>query len=74
MYVLIIGRVVRLELSDAVVGPDGFLDVEKARPLLMAGGKKGMRFCTVKDLKRHESFAAMFPNGKDPLAPLYNTE
>jgi flavin reductase (DIM6/NTAB) family NADH-FMN oxidoreductase RutF len=73
-YVLIIGKVVQLELSDAVLGPDGFLDVEKARPLLMAGGKKGMHFCTVKDLKRQESFSAMFPNGKDPLAPLYANE
>jgi flavin reductase (DIM6/NTAB) family NADH-FMN oxidoreductase RutF len=73
-YVLIIGKVVRLELSDAVVGPNGFLDVEKARPLLMAGGKNGMHFCTVKDLKRHESFSAMFPHGKDPVAPLYEDE
>jgi len=73
-YVLIIGKVVRLELSDAVLGPDGFLDVKKAIPLLMAGGKKGMRFCTVKDLKKQKSFSAMFPNGKDPLAPLYKDE
>lgn len=73
-YVLIMGKVVRLELSDAVVGPDGLLDVEKARPLLMAGGKKGMHFCTVKDLKKHESFSAMFPNGKDPFGTLYTDE
>jgi flavin reductase (DIM6/NTAB) family NADH-FMN oxidoreductase RutF len=73
-YVLIMGKVVQLELSDAVLGSDGFLDVEKAQPLLMAGGKRGMHFCTVKDLKKHESFSAMFPNGKDPLGTLYADE
>lgn len=70
-YVLVIGKVVRLEVDDRALDPDGNLDVEKARPLLMTGSKTGMRFSTLKDLNRGEDFAAMFPDGRDPLSPLY---
>ncbi|MFZ5451192.1 MAG: flavin reductase family protein [Thermodesulfobacteriota bacterium] len=70
-YVLIMGQVVRLEVADAVYLPDGSLDLEKARPLMMTGSNQGMKFCTAKSVDRFEPFAAMFPNGKDPLAWKY---
>lgn len=70
-YVLLMGRVVRLEVADAVYLPDGSLDLEKARPLMMTGSNRGMKFCTAKGVDKFEPFGAMFPNGKDPLAAKY---
>ena len=70
-YVLIMGQVVRLEVADAVYLPDGSLDLEKARPLMMTGSKQGMKFCTAASVDRFEPFGAMFPDGKDPLAAKY---
>ena len=67
-YVLIMGKVLRLEVADEVLTPDGGLDIQKARPLMMTGSKKGMHFCTVTDIKHFEPFGAMFPDGKDPIA------
>ena len=66
-YALIVGRVLRLEVADEVLKPDGSLDIEKARPLLITGSKKGMHFCTLQDLGVSEAFSAMFPDGKDPF-------
>lgn len=71
-YVLIVGQVLRLEVDDRVLTPDGTLDIEKARPLMMTGSKKGMHFCTVAETGRFEPFGAMFPDGKDPLASNYS--
>ena len=70
-FVLILGRVLRLEVDDRVLNADGFLNIEKAMPLMMTGSRKGMHFSTMKDLAHHEPFSAMFPDGKDPLAGLY---
>lgn len=70
-FVLLLGRVLRLEVRDDVMSEDGSLDVARARPLLMTGSSKGMHFCTLKDLEKHEPFAAMFPDGRDPLAGMY---
>lgn len=70
-YLLIMGKVVRLEVDDAVLTPEGDLDIGKARPLMMTGSKKGMHFCTVKEIDRFESFGAMFKDGKDPLGDKY---
>ncbi len=67
-YVLIMGKVLRLEVADEVLTPDGGLDIQKARPLMMTGSKKGMHFCTVTDIKHFEPFGAMFQDGKDPIA------
>ncbi len=67
-YVLIMGKVLRLEVADEVLTRDGGLDIQKARPLMMTGSKKGMHFCTVTDIKQFEPFGAMFPDGKDPIA------
>ncbi len=67
-YVLITGRVLRLEADDNVLTPEGALDVQKARPLIMTGGKNGMNFCTAVELGRSEPFGAMFPGGMDPAA------
>jgi flavin reductase (DIM6/NTAB) family NADH-FMN oxidoreductase RutF len=70
-YTLIMGQVTRLEVDDIYLTPDGRLDLEKARPLMMTGGKKGMHYCTAADLDKSDSFGAMFPDGKDPLAGVY---
>ncbi|MFO7839594.1 MAG: flavin reductase family protein [Desulfosalsimonadaceae bacterium] len=59
-YVLIIGKVLRLETDDNVLTPEGCLDVQKARPLVTTGAKNGMNFCTVKELNKFESFDAIF--------------
>ena len=66
-FVLFLGRVLRLEVSDQVLKPDGSLDIEKARPLMMTGSRTGMHFSTLKNLDHFESFGAMFPGGRDPL-------
>jgi hypothetical protein len=58
-------------VDDIYLTPDGRLDLEKARPLMMTGGKKGMHYCTAADLDKSDSFGAMFPDGKDPLAGVY---
>jgi len=70
-YILIMGKVIRLEMADEVLTDDGDLDAAKARPLMMTGSRKGMHFCTVKDLERFEPFSAMFPDGRDPLGKKY---
>jgi flavin reductase (DIM6/NTAB) family NADH-FMN oxidoreductase RutF len=70
-YVLIVGQVVHLEVADAVYLPDGSLDLARARPLMMAGSNRGMKYCTAVDLNKFEPFGAMFPDGRDPLAKKY---
>lgn len=72
IYILIVGQVVRLEVADAVYLPDGSLDLAKAKPLMMAGSNKGMKYCTAVPTGGFEPFGAMFPNGKDPLAGKYD--
>jgi flavin reductase (DIM6/NTAB) family NADH-FMN oxidoreductase RutF len=67
-FVLILGKVLQLEVDDEVLGEEGRLLIEKARPLVITGSKKGMHFSTLEDLDRFEPFAAMFPGGKDPFA------
>lgn len=66
-YVLVMGKVLRLEVNDAVLASDGGLDVGKARPLMMVGSRKGMHFCTAVETGRFEAFGAMFREGKDPV-------
>ena len=51
--------------------PDGSLDIEKAKPLMMTGSKKGMHFSTPVEIDRYEPFSAMFPEKRDPLAGKY---
>ncbi|MEJ2091025.1 MAG: flavin reductase family protein [Syntrophobacterales bacterium] len=70
-YVLIMGQVVHLEVADEVYQPDGSLNLEKARPLMMTGSNRGMKYCRAVDLHRLDPFGAMFPDGKDPLASKY---
>jgi flavin reductase (DIM6/NTAB) family NADH-FMN oxidoreductase RutF len=70
-FVLILGQVVRLEIADDVLTPQGGLDVTKASPLMMTGLGKGMHFCTLHDIGQFEPFSAMFPSGKDPLGAKY---
>lgn len=72
-YSLVVGKVLRLEVDDAVIGPDCRLDTLMASPLMMTGSNKGMHFCTVKDTEGYEPFDAMFPKKKDPLARAYET-
>lgn len=71
-YILIMGKVLRLEVADEALNTDGTLDISKARPLMMTGSKKGMHFCTLSDNMAFEPFGAMFPNGQDPLAKKYS--
>ena len=66
-YVLIVGRVLIIEVADDVLRPDGSLDIQKAKPLMMMGSQKGMNFCSVCDINKFESFSAMFPDGNDQL-------
>ncbi|MDW5563154.1 MAG: flavin reductase family protein [Methanomassiliicoccus sp.] len=70
-YVLIMGKVVRLEVEDSVYGKDGHLDVEGARPLMMTGSDDGMHFCTIREIGHFESFGAMFSTNRDPLEKMY---
>ena len=70
-YILIMGKVLRLEVADHVLSPQGDLDVAKARPLMMTGSRKGMHFCSVADIDHFEPFSAMFPDKKDPLGKQY---
>jgi flavin reductase (DIM6/NTAB) family NADH-FMN oxidoreductase RutF len=70
-YILIVGQVVHLEVADAVYLPDGSLDLDKAKPLMMAGSNKGMKYCTAVPTGGFEPFGAMFPDGKDALAGKY---
>ncbi len=73
-YILIMGKVLRLEVADEVLTPDGSLDLQKARPLMMTGSRKGMHFSTVAGIDHFESFGAMFPDGKDPLNKHYSQQ
>lgn len=70
-YVLIVGRVLRLEVDDRVLDDNGDLDLSRARPLLMSGKRKGMNYCTAVELGRTDPFGAMFQDGRDPLAAKY---
>lgn len=70
-YTLIMGKVLRLEVADAVLTKNKDLDIHKARPLMMTGSKKGMHFCTLQDEGKFEPFGAMFRDGSDPLSKKY---
>lgn len=71
-FLLILGNVVHLEVDDDIYNKeDGSWDVEKAKPLMMTGSNTGMHFCTVNDIGKFEPHGAMFNDGKDPLAWMY---
>lgn len=70
-YVLIMGKVVRLEVSDEVLDGEGNLDVAKAQPLLMTGKKGVMNYCTAVELGSQDLMADMFSDGQDPFADKY---
>ena len=70
-YILVVGKVVRLEVADEVLTSEGYMDNAKARPLMMTGGNKGMNYCTISDIGRNDPFGAMFSDGKDPLEKMY---
>lgn len=67
-YVLVVGQVLRMEVRDELVTEKGGLDLEKARPLLASLDKEGMRWATATSLGKGEPYAAMFPNGQDPIS------
>lgn len=69
-YLLIMGKVLHLEVDDAVLTDENRLDTSKARPLMMTGSKKGMHYSTIADLYQFDPFGAMFPDGHDPLAKM----
>jgi flavin reductase (DIM6/NTAB) family NADH-FMN oxidoreductase RutF len=68
-YVLIVGKVLRLEILDEVLTDTGALDVSKARPLMMTSLRTGMSFASLYDINSFEPFGAMFDDGKDPFHP-----
>jgi flavin reductase (DIM6/NTAB) family NADH-FMN oxidoreductase RutF len=68
-YVLLVGKVLRMEVSDRVLDEEGKLDVDKAQPLMMVGSKQGMHFCTLRDIAKFEPLSAMFAGGQDPVSP-----
>jgi flavin reductase (DIM6/NTAB) family NADH-FMN oxidoreductase RutF len=70
-YVLVMGKVLRLEVADVVLSAEGDLDIAKARPLMMTGSRSGMHFSTLKETGQCQPFGAMFPDGKDPLSEKY---
>ncbi|WP_281795146.1 flavin reductase family protein [Desulforhabdus amnigena] len=70
-YVLIIGKVKRLEMQEDLLDAAGGFDPHKADPLMVLLNNSGMRFVTVKDTGYTEPYGAMFPDGKDRLAHLY---
>jgi hypothetical protein len=57
-----VGRVVRLEVSDDVLGPDGSIDIAKAKPLMLTASKKGYNFSTLFSIDRFEPFSAIYPS------------
>lgn len=67
-YVLVVGRVLRMEMESSVVNERGGLDLGKARPLLASLDHEGVRWATATDLGKGEPYGAMFPGGRDPLA------
>lgn len=66
-YVLVVGRVLRMEVAEGMVNQRGGLDLERARPLLASLDKQGMRWATAVDLGQGAPYGAMFPSGQDPL-------
>ncbi len=66
-YALIVGKVKHLETADDALTPEGALDLSTAQPLMMTGLRKGMHFCTLRDINRFEPFSAMFEDGRDPF-------
>jgi flavin reductase (DIM6/NTAB) family NADH-FMN oxidoreductase RutF len=70
-YILVLGKVLRLEVADEFLTADEALDIAKAKPLIMTGSRKGMHFSTLADTGHYQPFGAMFSNGKDPLSEKY---
>jgi len=66
-YSLVMGKVLRLEIKDGALDENYHLDPLAAAPLMMTGSKNGMHFCTVRETRGFEPFAAMFPSGVDPV-------
>jgi flavin reductase (DIM6/NTAB) family NADH-FMN oxidoreductase RutF len=74
-YVVIFGKVVHLEVKDDIYNKEeGFVNTDKAKPLMMIESDQGMHFCTVNDIGKFEPYGAMFKNGKDPIARMYKKE
>ncbi len=71
-YVLIIGQVVAFDIDEQYAAADGGINPTAAEPLMMLQNNNGMRFVTLKDIGRTEPYGAMFFDGKDMLAHLYD--
>lgn len=71
-YVLIVGRVMDLEAKDEVLGAENGFDPNRANPLLACLNNRGIDFTTISETGRFETYGAMFPDGKDVLAHLYD--
>lgn len=59
-YSLVIARVAHLEADDTCFNEDGEMDYERARPLSVMLGDKGMRFTSPVTSGRYADYAEMF--------------
>ena len=64
-YVLVMGKVLRLEVADEVLTTEGALDVSKAKPLIMNSSRGGMHLSTLTSTGQIQPFSAIFPNSKE---------
>lgn len=67
-FSLIIGRVVRLEVDDRFFDDDGEMDHERARPLMIMAGRRGLQFVRPVTAGRRAEYREMSPTGRDPAA------
>ncbi|MCL6477333.1 MAG: flavin reductase family protein [Peptococcaceae bacterium] len=66
-YSLIIGKVVHLEVDDQFFNDAGEMDYEKASPLSVMLGSKGMWFTRPVFAGRYAEYAEMFASGKSTV-------
>ena len=64
-YSLVIGKVVHLEVDDRFFNKNGDMDFERAKPLSIILGDKGMRFTSSFYVGRYVDYAEMFLGKKD---------
>lgn len=65
-FSLVVGRVLRLEADDRFFNERGEMDYERARPLMIMAGKKGMRFTRPVTAGRWAEYREMSLSGEDP--------
>lgn len=64
-YVLLIGRVVHLEVSEGAVNERGLFDITKTKPLMISGLGKDQKFSTLDDIDKFGLLSPMLHAGKE---------